>query len=129
MATDKDTTTALLDSTLGEMLEEFRGVGNIEKKKRGKKLKVPPGKSFCKDTDSEDSDDMALEEGKDRDEVEENNVEMEDDEIEQLLGGGDRRAKRMAKRMRASVETSEEDEEMEDDPKEQPLRITRQWED
>lgn len=122
MATDKDTTTALLDSTLGEMLEELRGVGNIEKKKRGKKLKVPPGKSFCKDTDSEDSDDMALEEGKDRDEVEENNVEMEDDEIEQLLGGGDRRAKRMAKRMRASVETSEEDEEMEDDPKEQPLR-------
>jgi hypothetical protein len=38
-------TRALLNSTFGERLEELRGVGPMEKLKRGKKIKVAPGQS------------------------------------------------------------------------------------
>jgi hypothetical protein len=59
MTTDVPSTRDLLDSTLGERLEELRGVGKGEKpKQRGKKLKVAPGKSYCdrEDGDMEDGD-------------------------------------------------------------------------
>lgn len=118
MVTDSETTRALLDSTLGEKLEELRGVGNVEKRKRGKKIKVPPGKSFCADPDtSSESEDM------DRDEAEDDGDEEEEDELDpdELLGGGDGVAK-SKKRIRPLVMTSDEEDdghEEEDDSNEE----------
>ena len=71
MALDKDSTRALLNATFGEKLEQLRGVGPSQKKKRGKK--VAPGKSYCEEEEEEE------EETEDEDDV----------DVDDLLGAGE----------------------------------------
>lgn len=113
----------LLDSSLGEMLEELRGVGKNEKPKtRGKKIKIAPGKSYTapresdKETESEEDEEdeeSEVEEELDLDDVEVNDVtlENEEEEEEQQLGRGNGRKRRSAFRelLRGSVETDKDE--------------------
>ncbi len=46
----------MLSTTFSENLEELRGVGDLEKKKRGKKMTTGPGLSFTEQLESDDSD-------------------------------------------------------------------------
>jgi superfamily II helicase len=96
MQTDTETARQIMNSTLGERLEELRGVSGQEKKKgRGKKIKVAPGKSYCSKEDEnreEDVEDLgAVMEGEvDEDEEEYDNEEEYDDVLaEELLPSGD----------------------------------------
>ncbi len=70
----------LLNSTLGEKLDQLRGTDRKEKAKgRGQKIKVDPGKSYSVpvvDSEEEDEDEESL------DEVE---VDRDKDEVETLL--------------------------------------------
>jgi hypothetical protein len=73
MECDRETTRELLSSTLGEKLEELRGF-NKEKRKisRGKKVMVPPGKSYCDEMDiTEEEEEKDEEEGREDEEEEE----------------------------------------------------------
>jgi hypothetical protein len=114
----------LLDSSLGEMLEELRGVGKNEKPKtRGKKIKIAPGKSYTapresdKETESEEDEEdeeSEVEEELDLDDVEVNDVTLEneeEEEEEQQLGRGNGRKRRSAFRelLRGSVETDKDE--------------------
>ena len=59
---DNEIMKELMDSTLAEKLEELRGVAEKKKKPRGKRLKVPPGKSYTAPvSESEDEGDEELE--------------------------------------------------------------------
>jgi hypothetical protein len=56
MEEDEGTVRALLSASFGEKLEELRGVGDLEKKKRGKKVTTAPGLSFTEQLESDDSE-------------------------------------------------------------------------
>jgi len=63
MEVENETARRILDSTLGERLEALRGVDKKEaKKKRGKKIKVPAGRSYTEDPEEEEDVDALLEE-------------------------------------------------------------------
>ncbi len=53
---NQGTVRALLSATFGKKLDELRGVGDLEKKKRGKKMTTAPGLSFTEQLESDDSD-------------------------------------------------------------------------
>ncbi len=62
MQTDTEATREIMDSTLGESLEELRGFSWQEKKKgRGNKIKVAPGKSYSSREEDEDREDVGAE--------------------------------------------------------------------
>jgi hypothetical protein len=56
MEEDEGTVRALLSTTFGEKLEELRGVDDLKKKKRGKKITTAPGLSFTEQLESDDSE-------------------------------------------------------------------------
>ncbi len=56
MEEDEGVVRALLSASFGEKLEELRGVGDLEKKKRGKKVTTAPGLSFTEQLESDDSE-------------------------------------------------------------------------
>ena len=63
METEDGNMRDLLDSSLLEKLEKLRGVGGKEKKKpRGKKIKIPAGKSYCAVRDEENEENIMEEE-------------------------------------------------------------------
>ncbi len=68
MDVDRDTIRELMDSTLGEQLEKLRGVDGQDsgRKKRGKKVKVQPGRSYT----MEEEDEMEEREEEEVDDVE-----------------------------------------------------------
>ena len=79
MVMDDDEVDQLMRSTLGEKLEELRGVSGGEKRRpRGKK--VEPGKSYTADTD-DDSEDS---EGGEEDEDGEAGAESKDSEVDDV---------------------------------------------
>ncbi len=86
MKCDRETTRELLSSTLGEKLEELREF-NKEKRKisRGKKVMVPPSKSYCDEMDISDEEEEEEEERREdeENEDEENEEEEEDEEKEE----------------------------------------------
>ncbi len=90
MQADTEAARQIMNSTLGERLEELRGVSWQEKKKgRGKKIKVAPGKSYCSKEDEDrevDVEDLgAMREG----EVDEDEEEYDDVLAEELLPSKD----------------------------------------
>ena len=62
METANETTRELLNSTLGETLEALRGLDAPKNKPRGKKIKVPPGKSYCTNDEEEEREEEEEEE-------------------------------------------------------------------
>jgi len=56
MEEEEGTVRALLSETFGERLEELRGVGDLEKKKRGKKVTTAPCLSYTEQLESDDSE-------------------------------------------------------------------------
>jgi hypothetical protein len=55
MEEDEGAVRVLLSASFGEKLEKLRGVGDLEKKKRGKKVTTAPGLSFTEQLESDDS--------------------------------------------------------------------------
>jgi hypothetical protein len=101
MTTESEDIRDLMNSSLGEKLEQLRGVGDGQqvKKQRGKKIKVPAGKSYTAEEEKENSDPEEVDEPED--------VEAEDSEVESETED--------------SVEEDEEDEEL---PDPEPVRRT-----
>ena len=97
----------LLNSTLGEKLEELRGY-NTEKKSRGKKIKVPAGKSYTHMEEEEE-------------EEEEDEEEEEEVDPDQLLTDSEEELLMPRRKIRV---LEDEDEELEDEDEELP-NITR----
>jgi hypothetical protein len=89
MAAAPGTTRELLNSTFSERLEELRGVDQ-KKVKRGKKLKIAPGKSYT-EKDSEEEVENSEEDAEEENSEEEEEEEFDDEDLlaEELLGGGD----------------------------------------
>jgi len=119
MYNDSETIRANLNATFGERLERLRGVEPKEKKKRGKKLKVAPGKTYtAPDSEEEDSEEEDSEEER---EVESSEEEMD---VDELLGDGDGGERRIARQADTSEEEEEEEVDDMDDvdvPKAPPL--------
>ena len=71
MQLDNETMKELLDSTLAEKLEHLRGMAE-KKKPRGRKLKVPLGKSYtAPESEAEEDEDEELQlDNNDEEEVE-----------------------------------------------------------
>jgi hypothetical protein len=60
MEEDEETVRGMLNAAFGDKLEELRGVGPVEKKKRGKKVATAPGLSFTEQLEEEDSEEELL---------------------------------------------------------------------
>jgi hypothetical protein len=103
METENENAPRLMDSTLGEKLEALRGVGRKTPQKRGKKIKVPPGKSYTEPIEDKDED-------KDKEEDEElPNLNLEDLQEEEEVVVRARKSLSQAKKHRVVVETSDEE--------------------
>jgi hypothetical protein len=115
MECDRETTRELLSSTLGEKLEELRGF-NKEKRKisRGKKVVVPPGKSYCDEMDISEEEEEEDEEKDDEKDEEEGREEEEEEEEEEVR----RQPPRRMARWDQSEESDEEAEELLDNMEE-----------
>jgi hypothetical protein len=90
MEEDEGTVRALLSATFGEKLEELRGVGDLEKKKRGKKVTTAPGLSFTEQLESDDSEAeflIGVPRKSRRVESSEESEEESDVDVDALLGG------------------------------------------
>jgi hypothetical protein len=117
-----ETIRELLNSTLGEKLDQLRGTGRKEKAKgRGKKIKVAPGKSYSAplvDSEEEDED----EEGLDEKEVDSEGSDSDEDEVETLLkemdecrGKGKGKAKANTRRPTLPLQISDSDSDLNDE--------------
>jgi hypothetical protein len=100
-----ESTRELLNSTLGEKLDQLRGTDkSTQQKKRGKKVKVPAGKSYT-DVMEEDEEEEIREREREREEERE---EEEDDPQE----GTSRGKKTKVNRKTRAVSSSESEEEL-----------------
>jgi hypothetical protein len=115
-----ETIRELLNSTLGEKLDQLRGTGRKEKAKgRGQKIKVAPGKSYSapvldSESEEEDEDEEGLDEvevdSEDEDEVETLLREMDDDERK-----GKGKGKAPTRRPTLPLQVSDSDSDMDDE--------------
>ena len=106
MEVDTEATRELLNSTLGEKLEELRGVGKKKApQKRGKK--VAPGKSYTQMEEDEDEEEDEVEDVDALLDGGEERVESSDDDNDQLQLA---RRIQLARRPRRIVESSDEEE-------------------
>ncbi len=80
MDTDSKDMRELINSSLGERLEQLRGMERKEeKKKRGKKIRVYPGESYCADQQEEKVEDQ-MKEDQSMEDNDEENEKVEDKE-------------------------------------------------
>ena len=93
MEEDPETVRGMLNATFGDKLEELRGVGPMEKKKRGKKVTTAPGMDYTEQLDKEMEQDMEMEQ----------EMEMEQDSEEELI------LPRAQKKRKKVTEDSEEE--------------------